>query len=118
MLGGVARGRDGEGTEMLTGSHDNRRNDHQFAVVPAEDAQQPQYDHGTGEDGKSDGDGSDANACRIMAIYIESLRRPEHDDGEKVGTANGGDDEREDKDSGFLLQPSWEHGMLGTVCLP
>ncbi|KIW47453.1 uncharacterized protein PV06_00148 [Exophiala oligosperma] len=65
--------------------HENGREDHEFAVVAPEHGQQPQDDAGAREDAETDGDTTDADTDGVVAVDVERLRRPEHDDAEEVG---------------------------------
>lgn len=53
-----------------------------------------------------------------MAIDVECLGWPEHEDGEKVGTADEGDDEGKAEDARIALESLGEHGVLGEFRLP
>lgn len=86
--------------------------------MASEDAEEPQDHTGTGQDAETDGDTADADASGIVAVDVEGLRGPEHDDGEEVCAGDEGDDESEAEDSGFLLQPVGEHGVRGSVHFP
>lgn len=85
--------------------------------MAAEHGKQPQDDAGAGQNGKSNRNTTDADADGIVAVHIECLRRPEHENGEEVGTRDEGDDEGQSEDSGLLSQSLWEHGIF-CVALP
>jgi hypothetical protein len=53
-----------------------------------------------------------------MAIDIESLRRPEEEDGEKVCAGDKSDYKGEDEDTRGLLKSRWEYGIFRTIYLP
>jgi hypothetical protein len=53
-----------------------------------------------------------------MTVDIESLSRPEHDDGEEICSRNESNDQSQCEDTRFLLEPGREHGMLCAVNLP
>ena len=81
-------------------------------------AQQPQNNDRASQDAKANGKASNTNTYGIVAVDVESLRRPEHDNGEEVGARNKGDDERENKCAWRLLDACWEHGVFGKLCFP
>ena len=102
----------------LTGSHDDGRDDHQFAVVAAEDAKEPEHDAGTGQDAEADGDTADADAGGVVAVDVEGLCGPEHDDGEEVGAGDEGNDQRQGQNARLLLQAGRKHGEFGKLDFP
>jgi hypothetical protein len=53
-----------------------------------------------------------------MTVDVEGLCWPEHDDGEKVGAGDEGDDQSQGQDERFLLKTRWEHGEFGTLYFP
>ena len=53
-----------------------------------------------------------------MAINVEGLSGPEHDDGEEVCAGDEGDDQSQGENPRFLLQTRWEHGEFGEFDLP
>lgn len=53
-----------------------------------------------------------------MTVYIESLRWPEHENGEEVGARNESDDEREAKNARLLTKAFGKHWILRAVSLP
>jgi hypothetical protein len=60
--------------------------------VASEDAEEPEHDDGTGKDAKADGETTNADANGVMAVDVEGLCWPEHDDREKVGAGDEGDE--------------------------
>ena len=50
-----------------------------------------------------------------MAIDIESLGRPEHNDGEEVRSGDRGNDKGKDQGARSLLDAAGEHGELGEL---
>src|SRR3984957_11512732 len=94
----------------LTSRHDNRRGYHQFPVVASENAEEPEHDDSTSKDAKTDGETTDADANGVMTVDVEGLCWPEHDDREKVGAGDEGDDQSQGQDARFPLKTSWEHG--------
>ena len=83
-----------------------------------EHAQQPQYHAGSGQDRKPDRNTANADSNRILPVDVESLRRPEHEDGKEVGTRDSGDDESQGKSSWGLLETTRKHGKLGKFDFP
>lgn len=55
---------------------------------------------------------SDADTNWIMAVHVECLRGPEHQNGEEVGSTDEGDHQSQAKHSWILLQTLREHGIL------
>ena len=53
-----------------------------------------------------------------MAIDVEGLRGPEHQEGEEIGSRDKCDDECQRQDAGILLQPGREHRVFGSEDLP
>ena len=53
-----------------------------------------------------------------MTIDVECLRRPEHDDGEEIGTRNERDNKRQSEDAWLLLEARREHGEFRALHLP
>ena len=84
--------RERERMTRLTSRHDNRRGYQQFPVVASENAEEPEHDDSTSKDAKADGETTDANANGVMTVDVEGLCWPEHDDREKVGAGDEGDD--------------------------
>ena len=110
--------RGGRGQATAAGRHQHGRDDHELLVVAAEHAEQAEHDAGAGDDGQADGEAADADADGVVAVHVEGLRRPEHDHRDEVGAGDEGDDEGKGEDERFLLQPGWEHGVLGPVKFP
>lgn len=106
------------GGRTLYRSHQNGRDDHELLVVAAEDAQKPEHDASAGQDAEADGDAADANADGILAVDVEGLRGPEHEDGEEVGAGDEGDDEGQGEDARVLLEPGGKHGEFGKLGFP
>lgn len=73
--------------------HENATDNQQLLVAAAEHTEQPQHDTSTTHDPKANGKTAHAHGHRVMTVHVERLRRPEHDDGEKVGTRDEGDDQ-------------------------
>ena len=92
--------------------------DHQFTIVAAEYAEEPEDDDGAGEDAEADGEAADADADGILAVNIEGLGGPEEEDGEEIGAGYKGYNEREDEDARGLLQARGEHGVGGEFGFP
>jgi hypothetical protein len=86
--------------------------------VASENAEEPEHDDSTGKDAKADGETTNADANGIMAVDVESLCWPEHDDGEKVGAGDEGDEQGQGQDERFLLKTGREHGKFGTLDFP
>lgn len=86
--------------------------------MTSENAQKPKDYDCTCQDTKTNGQTSDAYAHRILAVYVEGLRWPEEEHGEEVGAGDEGDDEGQGKNTGCLLQTSWEHGVFGEFRFP
>lgn len=86
--------------------------------MAAENAQQPKYDAGSCQDTESDGETSDAHTDWVMAINIESLGGPEHEDGEEICAGDEGDDESQGESTRILLESRWEHGEFGKLGFP
>jgi hypothetical protein len=107
-----------DGQRATASGHQDRRSDEQFLIVASQHRQQPQYDAGTCQDAETDGDSADTNTNRVVSVDVESLRRPEHEDGEEVGAGDERDDERETKDPRFLTQTLGEHWVLRAICFP
>ena len=108
----------GDSQAAAAGGHEDRGYDHQLTVVAAEDRQQPENDAGTCQDREANWETTNTNANGIVAINVEGLSRPEHDDGEEVGAGDEGDDQSQGENSRFLLQTRWEHGEFGEFDLP
>lgn len=53
-----------------------------------------------------------------MSVNIESLGRPEHEDGEEIGTRYKCDNKRQGESPRSLLQPAREHRKFGKFDLP
>lgn len=53
-----------------------------------------------------------------MAVNVEGLAGPEHEDAKEVGAGYEGDDEGEGEDSRVLLEPSGDHGVFGELGFP
>lgn len=47
-----------------------------------------------------------------MAVDVERLSGPEHQDGEEIGSADKGDDQRQTQHTRILLQTFREHWVL------
>lgn len=86
--------------------------------MAAENAEEPKHDDGPGQNAEGDGETTDTDAGGIMAVDVEGLSRPEHDDREEVGAGDEGDDQSQGQDARILLQASWEHGEFGTFDFP
>ena len=99
-------------------SHENGGDDHELLIVTAENRQQPEYDAGTSQDREADWQTTDANTNGVMAVNVESLCGPEHEDGEEVGAADEGDDQCQSQDAWILPQSLWEHRVLGAIRFP
>jgi hypothetical protein len=110
--------RERERMTRLTSRHDNRRSYHQFPVVASENAEEPEHDDSTSKDAKTDGETTNADTSGVMTIDVEGLCWPEHDDREKVGAGDEGDDQSQGQDARFPLKTSWEHGEFGTLDFP
>jgi hypothetical protein len=82
------------------------------------DTKEPQGYASASQDAKGDGKASDANLDRVVAVDIERLCRPEHDDRDEIGTGNKRDDKGENQDARFLLQSRWEDGVLSPINFP
>jgi hypothetical protein len=83
-----------------------------------EDTKEPQDNARASQNSQPDRETSDSDLNWVMAINVESLRWPEHDDGEEIRPGDECDNERKGKDPGFLLQAWWEDGIVGPVYLP
>jgi hypothetical protein len=86
--------------------------------VASENAEEPEYDDSTGKDAKADGETTDADTNGVMTVDVESLCWPEHDDREKVGAGDEGDEQSQGQDARFPLKTRWEHGKFGTLDFP
>ena len=86
--------------------------------MATEDAEEPEHDTGTSQDTETDGDTTDTDAGGVMAVDVEGLRGPEHDNGEEIGAGDEGDDQCQSEDARFLLQARWKHGELGALDFP
>lgn len=53
-----------------------------------------------------------------MAVNVERLRWPKHEDREEVGSGNKSNDEGQTKNPGLLAKTLGEHGMFGSVSFP
>jgi hypothetical protein len=108
----------GDSEAAAASCHKDGGYNHEFLVVAAQDAEEPEHNAGPGEDGEAYGDATDTNTNGIMAVDVEGLSGPEHDNGKEAAARDKCDDEGESEDSGFLLQTSWEHGILGSIDFP
>lgn len=88
---------------ILTSSHENGRHNHQFLIVAPEDTEEPENDTCSGQNGEADGNSTDTDANRVMAVDVKSLGRPEHKDGEEVGPRDKCDHQSQGKNTRFLL---------------
>jgi hypothetical protein len=86
--------------------------------VASENAEEPEHDDSTSKDAKTDGETTNADTSGVMTVDVECLCWPEHDDREKVGAGDEGDDQSQGQDARFLLKTRWEHGELGTLDFP
>ena len=86
--------------------------------MASENAEEPEHDDSTSKDAKADGDTADANTNGVMTVDVEGLCWPEHDDREKVGAGDEGDDQSQGQDARFPLKTRWEHGKFGTLNFP
>lgn len=86
--------------------------------MASENAEKPQDHDGTSQDAEANGKTPDTDAGRVMAVHVESLRGPEHDDREEVGARDEGDDQGQGQNARFLLQARWEHGKFGPLDFP
>lgn len=55
---------------------------------------------------------------RTMAVHVESLCWPEHQDGEEVGARNESDDQREAENARLLTKALGKHRILRPISLP
>ena len=53
-----------------------------------------------------------------MAIDVEGLSGPEHQEGEEIGPRDEGDEQCQRQNPRILLQSSWEHGERGKPSFP
>jgi hypothetical protein len=86
--------------------------------VTSENAEEPEDNDGTGQNAEADGNTTDTHTGGIVAVDVESLCWPEHDDGKEVGAGDKGDDECQSQNARFLLEASGEHGEFGTLNFP
>ena len=80
--------------------------------MTSEHGQEPENDARTGENGAADGQTTEADVDRIVAVDVERLGGPEHENGEEVGSAHEGDDQRQGEHTGVLAETLGEHGVL------
>lgn len=83
-----------------------------------EHAQKPQDDASTSQDSETDGNSTDTNTNGVLSVNIEGLGRPEHEDGEEIGTGDEGDNKCQGKGARSLLEPAGEHGEFGKLGFP
>lgn len=86
--------------------------------MPTQSGDQPKDNAGARQDREPYWKSSDADTNWIMAVHIEGLSGPEHEDAEEVGAADEGDDERQGEDAGVLSQTFREHGVLCAIGFP
>lgn len=102
----------------LTSCHENTADNQELLVVSAENAKKNKHDAGSRQNTKTDRQAANANLHGIMAIYIERLGRPEHENGEEVCARDECDDEGENESTRLLVETLWEDGVFGVVCFP
>lgn len=83
-----------------------------------EKTQEPQDYARASQNPKPDGKTAHADVDGVVSIYVERLRRPEHQDGEEIAPGDEGDYEREAQGAGFSLQSRREDGMACSVDFP
>ena len=76
--------RDGECP--TAGGHEDGGDDEEFAVVASEDAEKPENNAGACKDGEADGNTSNTHLDWVVAVDVEGLSRPEHDDRKEIGS--------------------------------
>ena len=86
--------------------------------MSAEDAEKPQHDARASKDAEANRDAANSNTNGVMAVDVEGLSRPEHEDREEVSTGDEGDDERKTQNARLVSQALGEHGMLCAIGLP
>lgn len=86
--------------------------------MTSENAEEPEHNDGTSQDAEANWNTTDTDTGGIMAVDVESLCWPEHDDREEIGAGDEGDDQGQRKNARFLLQARWEHGEFGTLDFP
>ncbi len=86
--------------------------------MSTEHAQQPKYDASAGQDTESDGDTANAHADWILAVNVERLRGPKHENGEEVCAGDESDDESQGENTRILLETGGEHGEFGKLGFP
>lgn len=93
----------GNGQRSAASGHEDGRDNHQFTVMATENRQEPEYETCTGQNAKSYWQSANAYTDRIVAVDVECLRRPEHDDREEVRSRDGGDDKSQGENARGLL---------------
>ena len=86
--------------------------------MSAESRESPRNDTAACQDGEADRNTADTDTNWVVAIDVESLSRPEHQNRKEVRSGDEGDDEGRAKDARILSQPLREHGMLRKLGLP
>lgn len=102
----------------LTRCHDNGADDHQLPVIPFEGTEQEKHNHSSSHNAEPYGYSSNPDTNRVVAVYVERLRRPEEEDGNEVGPGDEGDYECHKKNARGLLQACRKHGEFGEFCFP
>ncbi|KAK1020584.1 hypothetical protein LTS16_026971, partial [Friedmanniomyces endolithicus] len=83
-----------------------------LSIMSAESRESPRNDTAACQDGEADRNTADTDTNWVVAIDVESLSRPEHQNRKEVRSGDEGDDEGRAKDARILSQPLREHGML------
>jgi hypothetical protein len=86
--------------------------------VTTEDTEKPQNYTGANHDSETDGNAANADANGVMAVYVERLCGPEHDNREEVRAGDEGDYKRQPENARLLLQAAWKYRIVCTVDLP
>ena len=71
--------------------------------MTSEHTEKPKDDKSACQDTEANWQPSDSDADGVVTVDIEGLRRPEEQDGEKVGSRYKGDDECQDENTWVLL---------------
>jgi len=86
--------------------------------MASENTEEPEHKTSASQNTHGNGNPSETNSGRMMPVHVESLRGPEHEDGEEISSGDEGDDESQAEDSRFLIESGWKHREFGAIHFP
>lgn len=98
--------------------HEAAAHDHQCLIMAFQKAQEPQCNKCPGQNSEANRETAEAHPDRILAIDVECLGRPKHDNREKVGSRDERNEQCESQDSRLLLDTRRKDRVFCAVHFP